>query len=205
MAIQSYDRSYLPYVAENLGTMLERIDSNGMDPSAFWRMFVDSALAKRIEKGHPKYLTCSSLDYLGELVPDKRTLSKGTAKKGVWYWSGWALAQLQYEKGLSFHRINECLPIEEVRKLYPTMHEADITRFYRVAEMYFKRKRTTNLKRIREAMGLSQSELSKRADVSLRSIQMYEQNKNDINKAQAITLHRLTLVLGCNIEDLLEN
>lgn len=33
---------------------------------------------------------------------------------------------------------------------------------------------------------------------------MYEQRHNDINKAQAETLHRLSIVLGCNIEDLLE-
>ena len=54
------------------------------------------------------------------------------------------------------------------------------------------------------ARGLSQSELSKRAEVELRSIQMYEQRRNDINKAQAETLFKLARVLGCNIEDLLE-
>ncbi len=205
MAIQSYERSYLPYVADNLGAMLEYADSNGMDPSALWRVFIDSNLAKRIEKRHPKYLTCSALDYLAELIPDKRIFSKGPLNKGDWYWSGWALAELQYEKGFSFRKINDCLPIEEVQRLYPTMHEADITRFYEVVDAYFKENKPTNLKRIREARSLSQSELSKRAGVSLRSIQMYEQRKNDINKAQAEALHRLALVLGCNIEDLLEN
>ena len=53
--------------------------------------------------------------------------------------------------------------------------------------------------------GLSQSALSKMANVELRSIQMYEQRHNNINKAQAETLHKLSKVLGCNIEDLLEN
>ena len=41
--------------------------------------------------------------------------------------------------------------------------------------------------------------------VSLRSIQMYEQKVNDIDKAQARTLYKLSRVLGCSIEDLLEN
>lgn len=41
--------------------------------------------------------------------------------------------------------------------------------------------------------------------MELRSIQMYEQRRNDINKAQVETLYKLARVLGCNIEDLLEN
>ena len=62
----------------------------------------------------------------------------------------------------------------------------------------------TNLKRIRIASGLSQSQLSKLAQVSIRNIQMYEQRRNDINKAQADILFRLSKSLGCNIEDLFE-
>lgn len=41
--------------------------------------------------------------------------------------------------------------------------------------------------------------------VSLRSIQMYEQKVNDIDKAQARTVYKLSRVLGCTVEDLLEN
>ena len=62
----------------------------------------------------------------------------------------------------------------------------------------------TKLKQIREANELSQSELSKLSGVNLRSIQMYEQRKNDIDKAQGQTLYKLSVVLCCEIEDLLE-
>ena len=50
-----------------------------------------------------------------------------------------------------------------------------------------------------------QSELAKESGVPLRSIQMYEQRNNNIDKAQAQTVYKLSRVLGCNIEDLLEN
>ena len=43
------------------------------------------------------------------------------------------------------------------------------------------------------------------AKKSLRSIQMYEQRNNDIDKAQGHTLYKLSLALGCEIEDLLES
>ena len=98
------------------------------------------------------------------------------------------------------------MPIEKVLNLYPTLHEADITKFFDVADEYFKKtQKETNLKTIRTAAGLSQSELAKKAEVELRSIQMYEQRRNDINKAQVETLYKFAKVLGCNIEDLLED
>ena len=62
----------------------------------------------------------------------------------------------------------------------------------------------TNLKRIRVANGCTQSELAKKADVSLRSIQMYEQRNKDINKASVDTVYRLAKALGCTTEDLME-
>ena len=62
----------------------------------------------------------------------------------------------------------------------------------------------TNLKRIRSSYGCTQAELAKRSGVSLRSIQMYEQRNKDINKASVETLYRISKVLGCTIEDLLE-
>ena len=63
----------------------------------------------------------------------------------------------------------------------------------------------SNLKRIREKRGLSQSELAGQSGVNLRNIQMYEQRGNNIDKAQAQILYKLSRVLGCDIEDLLEN
>jgi len=62
----------------------------------------------------------------------------------------------------------------------------------------------TNLKRIRETAGLSQSKLAEVSGVSARMIQHYEQGFKDINKAHAITVYRLAEALGCTVEDLLE-
>lgn len=99
----------------------------------------------------------------------------------------------------------ELADLGEVLRLYPTLHEADVTKFFDVANTYFKKSEITNLKKTRQARGLSQSKLAGLAEVELCSIQMYEQRRNDINKAQVETLYKLARVLGCNIEDLLEN
>lgn len=62
----------------------------------------------------------------------------------------------------------------------------------------------TNLKRIREAVGLSRSELAEKTGVKLTAIRDYEQNHKPINKASAISIYKLSVVLDCKMEDLLE-
>lgn len=62
----------------------------------------------------------------------------------------------------------------------------------------------SNLKRIREGLGLSQNKLATLSGVSNRMIQHYEQGVKDINKAQVGTVYKLAKALGVNIEDLIE-
>lgn len=65
-----------------------------------------------------------------------------------------------------------------------------------------------NLKNRREAAGLSQSQLAKKAGVSIRLIQTLEAesatNHRDINKAAAMTVWKLAEALDCDIIDILE-
>jgi transcriptional regulator with XRE-family HTH domain len=52
--------------------------------------------------------------------------------------------------------------------------------------------------------GYTQAQLAELSQVSLRSIQMYEQRKKNINKASAKTLYLLSKALSCKMEDLIE-
>ena len=60
------------------------------------------------------------------------------------------------------------------------------------------------LKILRNKRRLSQVELSKISNVSLRSIKAYEQGKLDISKAQGDTLYKLSKTLDCSIENLIK-
>ena len=204
MAIKLFSEKYLSYVAENLGTMLEHAVNNGLNYVVFWNAFVNSNVAKQIEKGNPKYLSCSAIDYLKEIAMSKEISLTQNITKNRYYWAGWILTQWQYTSGYSFYKIEQNLPVKRVLELYPTLHEADEKKFFAVASTYFNKNEITNLKKIRQASGFSQKELARRAEVDLRSIQMYEQRRNNINKAQAETLLKLATVFGCEIEDLLE-
>lgn len=211
MAMKSYDDRYLDNVATNLGTMLEYAVSCGYTPDDFWNIFASSEVAKQIEKGNPKFLVgYSAIDLLDQVVGGNMSNGKPlkTApffNRSEFYWAGWALAQYQNYKNISFFNINKSFPIERVLALYGTLHEADITKFFDVANDYIANShKETNLKRIRTAAGLSQKKLSEISEVSIRNIQMYEQRNNNINKAQADILYRLSKALGCTMEDLFE-
>ena len=204
MEIQTYNKLYLPNISETVGTMFEYATSSGLNPTIFWNTFINSNVAKEIEKGNVSYLSKSAYMLLNEIYPNNK-FKDIIITKNKYYWAGWAITQFQHVSSLSFNRINQDLSIERVLELYDTLHEADITKFIDIAKSYIKENEVTNLKVIRQAKGLSQSELANLANVDIRSIQMYEQKRNDINKAQAETLLKLSKVLGCNIEDLMED
>lgn len=209
MAIKSYDLSYVENVAVNIGTMFEYATLCGYEPRDFWNMFVSSEVAEQIEKGNPRYLAgFSAIELLNQVLElDGKDLLTPPPfyKPTEYYWAGWALSQYQNYKVTSFYNISNKLTIEEVLLLYNPLHEADITKFFMVADEYVNvLTEDTNLKKIRLASGLSQKELAEKSLVSIRSIQMYEQRQNNINKAQVDILFRLSKTLSCNIEDLLE-
>lgn len=217
MQIKPYNKTYLEDVADNLGGMLEYAAGCELNPIVIWEMFVSSKVAMEIEKGNPKYLSgYSARDYLDIVVNTspvyERKLSRTFLSNNYkndndkYYWAGSSIARFQYESGMTFFNINKFLPMDVILDLYPTLHEADPRKFIDVASARVKREKPdTNLKIIRKASGLTQQELAKQAQVELRSIQMYEQRRNDINKAQVNTLLKLAKALGCQIEDLLED
>lgn len=61
-----------------------------------------------------------------------------------------------------------------------------------------------NLQRIRKERGLSQSALADLSGVNRTSIQHYEIGIRDINKASVVNVYKLSKVLECKIEDLMQ-
>ena len=121
------------------------------------------------------------------------------------FWAGWALAQYQMTTGCSYRSIFATATYDEIRSMYWPLHEAPESKFVAIFdEMRTERAKATNLRTLREAAGLSQSQLAKASGVGVRSIQLYEQRQKDINKAQGIALYRLSRALRCTMEQLLE-
>lgn len=62
----------------------------------------------------------------------------------------------------------------------------------------------TNLKRLRQAAGLTQKELAEKSGVNLRTIQNYEQGFKDINGAHVITALAIADALKTDVRNILE-
>lgn len=212
MTIHAYNELYLNDAAKNLANAFDyAINVCGLEPDWFIVLFVQSNVSTQFERGNPAIISGKSgeelvRDILSEIYPGKKlptpTFSEGRTPE---YWAGWALAQYQWVSAKRFKDIFERIPLSEIIAMYPTYHEMDISRFNEFIDKRYDGVVTeTKLRKIRENRKLSQGELAKLSGVNIRSIQLYEQRVNDIDKAQAQTLYKLSRVLGCDIEDLLE-
>lgn len=210
--IRAYREIYLHNAQSALGDAFDYAVNACKIPGAdFAKLFVASTLCKRMENGEPAILAGKSgIEIAAEVIeettgrlPDAVPPTHfGRSKE---YWIGWAVAYYQWYSARSYSEIFQALPYSDLLRLYDTLHEADVSKFADVAETRMRERfPETNLKRIRSAYGFSQAELAKQSGVTLRSIQMYEQRRKDINKASVETLLRLAKALGCSIEDFIE-
>lgn len=210
--IDAYDKIYLDKSRNVLGRMFDyAVHDLNYDLAEFFDLFCESNISKRFEKGDFTVLVgMSGIELAIEvtvetkqmILPVKPTINFNRNEE---YWIGWALAYYQWMTSMSFKEIIEYTSIEEIKTMYSIYHEMDIRHFVdEMNERINKRKKETNLKRKRNEVGLSQKELSELSQVPVRTIQQYEQKQKNINKAQTETLLRLSKVLCCEIEELLE-
>lgn len=212
MTIHAYQEIYLSNAQATLGDAIDyAVNICNIPGEDFIKLFVVSSVSKRIENGEPAYLAGKSgIEIVNQVLEEtmgRTGMIEAVARyeRSCEYWIGWAVAYYQWYSGRRFREIFQAISFEDFQKMYYTLHEADISKFADIADArvreYFSE---TNLKRIRMLGSCTQAELAKRSGVGLRSIQMYEQRNKNINKASAETLYRLSKVLGCTMEDLIE-
>lgn len=213
MAIRAYSEDYLECAATSLAVACDyAVNVCGMKPDDFADIFVISGESGKFGRGNPSVVAGKSGIELVRSIVEKVDPSRGLPEpvfsqdRSPEYWAGWVLAHYQWHSAKSFKTVFGKVPLSEVIKMYKVYHEMDITAFIEAMDKKIEeRSVSTNLKNIRENRGISQSELAEMSGVKLHSIQLYEQRVNDIDKAQAQTLYKLSVALGCKMEDLLEN
>ncbi len=213
MMIHAYNEFYLNDAKQNLAEFFDyAINDCKWDANLFSKLFVQSGYADKFERGNPAIVAGMSGIELAQKVityayPNwkfpKRVIPE---ERSSVYWAGWALAEYQWMTSKRFKDIFSRISFSEIISMYGVYHEMDIVHFIDdMNKKYSGAEQETRLKVIRENRGISQTELAKLSGVKVRSIQMYEQKVNDIDKAQVGTVYKLSRVLGCTVEDLLEN
>lgn len=201
--MRAYSELYLNDAMRTLAEMFSYVP-NAHQADILFQHFVMSGVAHQFGRGNPKYINMPPQVLFEEVAGDNmRMVQPYPYSRSPEYWCGFVLAYYQWRTGLEFEQIGRKLPPSRIISMYNPLHEADLEKFVDVANSIVFQKET-NLARYRKTAGLSQQELSRYSQVSLRSIQLYEQRRLDINTAPAIKLFQLSRVLGCNIEDLLE-
>lgn len=210
--MRAYTELYLRDGMENLAEAMDyAVNICKLNPDDFFGMFIASGIADQFGTANPKYISGMSgtelvLEVLQKTGIDKSDKNSWTAyDRTPEYWCGWSLAYFQWYTGCTFQSIQECLSMKEILDLYPTLHEAPEEKFVEVLKQIIRNKHLpTRLQTRRKQTGLTQKELSKLAQVNLRTLQQYELRAKNINKAAGETLYRLAKALYCRIENLLE-
>ena len=210
--IRAYDKLYLEDAMRNLAVAL---DYGAMSCAGGISEFYDRMLAGRVirhfENGNPRFLVgMSGIDLAQSIIESTGgrfdRFDYVLEDRSVIFWTGWALAYLQWFTGMSFDALKK-RGIDERRviRMYPAFHEADLSKFVASALKIMAESETgiSSLKRQRKSAGFTQQELSERSGVSLRMIRAYEQNKQDISKAESEAVLNLASVLGCSPYSLL--
>ena len=129
--------------------------------------FMASGLAEEFEKQNPVYVAGkSSYDLLRIMVPllpcDEVPAPCLRYDRTPDFWVGWVLAHYQMVTGCSYRSIFATATYDEIRSMYWPLHEAPESKFVAIFdELRAERAKATNLRTLREAAGLSQSQLAK--------------------------------------------
>jgi DNA-binding XRE family transcriptional regulator len=201
--IHAYREQYAEIIQHKTAEIFElAVLNEKLNIDDFANKFVNSVVATAFESMDPIYILGRSSNELIASIMDKPPVDiYSAAFASPEYWVGWVLGYAQTSLRKSFKTLIKIFPCSELINYYFPYHEMDIGQIIDV----FKEKlsKYSPLKERREAMGLSQDDLSLLSDVPVRTIRAYEQNKLDIKKAQADTVSALAKALRCSIDYLI--
>ena len=167
MMIHAYQEIYVNNAQTMLGDAFDyAINTCHISGDDFVKMFVVSSFSKRIENGEPACVAGKSgIELVHEIVfetmqKELNIESEVNYSRSCEYWIGWAVAYYQWYSDRSFKEIFNVLSFEDLKRMYYTLHEADISKFVDIVDSKMKEYYVeTNLKRIRTTYGYTQQEL----------------------------------------------
>lgn len=207
--IHAYSELYIEGAMIKLGDMLEYacIDC-GYDLDAFWQLFLRSRVSIGIENGNPKYIAGMSGVELAQIVMEEVDYNTDFAEPS-WnsnrsdiYWCGWVLAYYQWYCALSFKIISEKLTLRMLRKMYGTLHEADIHKCIDVLDNMAIINVRHTVREWRQIRNWTQNELAKRAQVDISQIQRLEYGERKLENMTLKAALNIANALGVRVEQI---
>lgn len=206
---KSYDKCYLSQVMGIMGDMMEYAClDNRFNPDTFFKMFLDSGIARRIEMGDPSYVAGKSGIEIADLVfssyhiePDFKANTR--YEYSEYYWAGWILAQYQWYTSKRFEEIWRYMSVTKLLWYYERLHQIDIMQALdEIDEMVDPHKKFA-ISLLRRSKGLTQNELAKRAHMDISQIQRLEYGERKVENLTLKSAINLANALGVDVKDLM--
>ena len=207
--IHAYDEMYVEGAMVRMGDMLEYacLDCD-YDPDSFWSMFIRSGFARRFEIGDVSVVAGKSGPELAYMVLSKADHRRNFPKpkwredRSDLYWCGWVLAYYQWNRDVTFSRIWDRISIRMLQKMYPVLHEADITKAVDEMDALMKPGEKRSVHSLRLLRGLTQQELADKAHMTVSQLQRIEYGERKTENLSLKTALALAKALGVEVEEL---
>lgn len=205
----AYDEMYVEGAMIRMGDMLEYACLDcGYDPDGFWRMFIQSEVARRFEIGDVSVVAGKSGPELAYMVLSKLD-HREEFPEPVWreersdlYWSGWVIAYYQWYTAQPFSVIWSSISIRMLQKMYPAFHEMDIAKAVEALAEMQKPVKKTSISNLRLVRGMTQKELADRAHMSISQLQRLEYGERKAENLSLKSALALAKALGVKVEEL---
>ena len=203
--MNAYAKIYLEDATHNFGVMVDcAVNTLKCPADQFWARFLTSSISDRFSSGSVDIIVGHSgvelaLMVLRETGRRIQVCDPEISISSREYWAGITLAHYQWSRGLTFKELSSRgLGLTQTIALFNPLHEADQTVFENVADDIVRLSCSENswLKSARKANGMTQEELAAKADVPVRLIRAYEQEKIATSNAEYRTIANLKKVLN---------
>jgi hypothetical protein len=172
--IHAYDDQYLDDAMICLGEAMDYVANIcQIEMDRFLELFIGTGYAEQFGAGVPKYVSGLSGTELAMDILTKSGIyntfpqAKIEYSYSPQYWSGWILAYYQWYTGRSFKEIQKYITMQEIEKLYPTLHEASEKKFVDTVNRIIRKKNPpTRLQVQRKISGYSQRELAEKVGIT---------------------------------------
>lgn len=205
----AYDEMYLEGAMIRLGDMLEYACLDlGYNPDSFFKMFIQSGIARRFEIGDVSLVAGKSGPELAALILEEMdnigefTEPAWREERSDFYWCGWLIEYYQWQKNIPFTKIWDSISIRMLQKMYPTLHEADISKAVEEMDKLMKPREAMSVQCLRQMRGLTQKELAERSGMTISQLQRIEYNERKVENLTLKTAIRLSKALGVDIEEM---
>lgn len=233
---QAYNILYIDKARKSLARMLDyAVHDLRYDADKFFDLFLSSGVAELFGRGDVRIIAGMSGVELAYHVlkvsgiDAERTSFRYTTGRSKEYWTGWALAQYQWERSVTFTSIAGAVNLNDIIDIMNGYRESEIRKLsegldwmetltvpdhmsannyndfsVKLDEKLSQSDKATALKRMRLKCGFSQRRLADVSGIPVRTLQQYEQRQKDIRKAGFEYILKLAAVLNCEPYDLID-